>query len=377
MSQRTRISLLAAVLLFFEGAENAAAQGSAGAPARLTARSQVVYTITIDPNAAPGLPAGADAVAFDRSNRLYILDRANRFVYVYRADGALDRRVDLRQVVEAPLQMTVTRDDRIVVSDIARKSFISIAAADPRQSTSHPFGTRALSGPLMANPQGGVVTQARSVAEADLQAGTLPAPQMIWFPLDGRGPVVLHTFARTAGSRGPRNPLTPAALAAPLPGRGAAVATSDAYRIQVSRDGRTREIVRAVAARAVAARDREWAQQQSGCEQVMMIGPSGRTRASSLGAGGAGRDLPTRMPVLRGLGVAPDGRIWVERTPADPGRPGPVDVFDADGRLVGEVDGVGVPAAWALDGETTAYVSRDSRCRFTVQVRRVRLAEPR
>lgn len=235
------------------------------------------------------------------------------------------------------------------------------------------MGPVAPTGPLAAHPDGGVVMQARPISEGDLAAGRIPPPRLLWFPLDGRRPVVLHAFAGTPGSRGVRNPLTPGPLTAPLSGGGAVVALADGYRLQVVREGRAREIARTVRPRAVSDRDRHWAQRQAACEQVFMVGPSGRAQAN-VGGAPPMRDLPDRMPILRALGVAPDGRIWVERTPADLDRAGPVDVFGTDGRLLGSVEGVGVPRAWASDGQTVAYVTRDARCRVTVEVRRVSIS---
>jgi hypothetical protein len=371
MPHNARFFLVATVLLCASGAAPAAAQTPPGAPRNVPARSQTLFRHTLGPQSPPALPANADAVAFDRGNRLHVLDRQNRFIYVFRTDGALDRRLDLRGVADSPLQMTVTRDDRIVVSDVVRKVLISIDPRDPRRATEHAVGAMALSGPLAPHPDGGVVTQARPVSEADLATGRIPPARVVWFPLDGRAPVVLHTFASTSGGRGPRNPLTPGPLVAPLSGGGAVVALPDGYRLQVLRDGRTREIVRTASARAVGDHDRRWARQQAACEQVFMVGPSGRTQVNLAGAAPPIPPLPDRMPVLRALGVAPDGRIWVERTPSDPDRAGSVDVLSADGRLLGSVEGIGVPRAWAPDGQTAAYVTRDAGCRDTVEVRRV------
>lgn len=375
MSRNYRIPLLAATLLFLGGAAEAAAQGGTASPGRLTARSQALFTLSIDPNAAPGLPGSADAVAFDRGSRLYVLDRQSGFVYVFRPNGGLDLRIELRPLIGAPLQMTVTRDDRVVVSDAARQVFISIDPRNPGRSTTHPVVDMALTGPLAPHPDGGVVTQVRPLSESDLARGSIPPPQVVWFPLDGRSAVVLHAFPGTPGPRGTRNPLTPPPLAAALPDRGAVVALGDAYRLQVVRGGRAREIVRSISARAVTARDRQWAERQAACEQVFMAGPSGRAGANVRTAPPL-RDAPARMPVIRGLGVDPEGRIWVERTPSDMERAGPVDVFAADGRLLGSVEGIGSPHAWAPDGQTAAFVTRDARCRLTVQVRRVHVAGP-
>lgn len=371
MPHHAKFFLVAAILLCAGGAAPAAGQTPALSPSNVAARSQTLFRHTLGPQSPPALPASADAVAFDRGNRLHVLDRQNRFIYVFRTDGALDRRLDLRGVADSPLQMTVTRDDRIVVSDIARKVLISIDPRDPRRATEHAIGEVALSGPLAAHPDGGVVTQARPVPEADLAAGRIPPARVVWFPLGGRAPVVPHTFASTSAGRGPRNPLTPGPLMAPLSGGGAVVALPEAYRLQVVRDGREREIARTASARAVGDRDRHWARQQAACGRVFMVGPSGRTQVNLGGAAPPMPRLPDRMPVLRALGVAPDGRIWVERTPADPDRAGPVDVLGVDGRLLNSVEGIGVPGAWAPDGQTVAYVTRDAGCRDTVEVRRV------
>jgi hypothetical protein len=79
------------------------------------------------------------------------------------------------------------------------------------------------------------------------------------------------------------------------------------------------------------------------------------------------------VPVISGIGVEWGGRIWVERTAAEPGEPGPIDVIDADGRYFGTIaaEGPRIPAAFGPDG-LIAYIERDELDVPSVRTLRIR-----
>jgi hypothetical protein len=79
------------------------------------------------------------------------------------------------------------------------------------------------------------------------------------------------------------------------------------------------------------------------------------------------------IPAIAEMGVDWEDRIWVERSGADVGADGPIDVITADGRYLGTIpaDGVRIPDAFGPDG-LLAYIETDE---LDVQhVRVVRLA---
>jgi hypothetical protein len=81
------------------------------------------------------------------------------------------------------------------------------------------------------------------------------------------------------------------------------------------------------------------------------------------------------IPVIAGLGVDWDNRIWVERS-ARPGEDGPIDVVDAEQRYYGSIpaDGPRLPAAFGPNG-LVAYIERDELDVPSVRVMRFRINE--
>lgn len=78
------------------------------------------------------------------------------------------------------------------------------------------------------------------------------------------------------------------------------------------------------------------------------------------------------VPVIAGIGVEWGGRIWVERSPAEPGEPGPIDVIDTSGQYFGTIppDGPRVPSAFGPDG-LVAYIEKDELDVPSVRVMRI------
>ena len=78
------------------------------------------------------------------------------------------------------------------------------------------------------------------------------------------------------------------------------------------------------------------------------------------------------LPVIAGLKVDWDDRIWVTRTGADGSSGGPTDIVTADGRYVGTLPagGLRTPHGFGPDG-LMAYIERDEMDVPTVRVIRL------
>jgi hypothetical protein len=76
------------------------------------------------------------------------------------------------------------------------------------------------------------------------------------------------------------------------------------------------------------------------------------------------------IPALKGLRVAPTGKLWVERTPAFGVEDGPVDLLTAEGQYLGTINGVGLPAAISRGG-LAAFTEVDDMGVDRVIVRRL------
>jgi hypothetical protein len=62
---------------------------------------------------------------------------------------------------------------------------------------------------------------------------------------------------------------------------------------------------------------------------------------------------------IQGMIVTPSGKIWVERTPANIGDPGPIDLLTPDGRYLGTLNGTKLPEAVSATGRAV-YLERDA-----------------
>ncbi|HEY0035241.1 MAG TPA: hypothetical protein VGB66_01070, partial [Longimicrobium sp.] len=76
------------------------------------------------------------------------------------------------------------------------------------------------------------------------------------------------------------------------------------------------------------------------------------------------------IPALRGLRVAPSGKLWVERTPPFGAEVGPVDLLTAEGEDLGTINGLGLPAAISRGG-LAAFTEVDDLGVDRVVVRRL------
>lgn len=84
------------------------------------------------------------------------------------------------------------------------------------------------------------------------------------------------------------------------------------------------------------------------------------------------------IPVIAAIGAEWDGRIWVERSPAEPGEPSEIDVINADGHYFGTIppEGPRMPSAFGPDG-LVAYIETDELDVPSVRVMRIVTDESR
>jgi hypothetical protein len=136
-------------------------------------------------------------------------------------------------------------------------------------------------------------------------------------------------------------------------------------------------IQRPVRVRRPTARDRERARQrlreqlQSGRGMVMVMrqqGPGGGGGPPRAGGPGLSREqieervremqFADTVRAIQGMTVAPSGKLWVERTPASIGDPGPIDILMTSGQYLGTVTGLRLPEAISATGRAV-WLERD------------------
>lgn len=349
----------------------APAAGQADAPT-LRVTGQTIYTLRLPAAATDRLPAQAHTVAFDGRARLFLLDRTSGAVWIFGPDGSLDRRVEVGGPARNAMHMSVTREGRIVLSDGAQRALVTIDPARPSDAATHPLGDYVPSGALIPHPSGGVVVQARSLPNRATGAWDRDV-HLRWYPLDGRAPRTLRAVAPADGARTGAPGVSSMPLAAVLPDGLAIAADPRVYRVELSSGGRTRTLSRSGTGRAVTEADREWLASRARCTPARVVGPSGPADPGMLaGAGPAvAQRHPERVSAISRMGWSPLRELWIERPGARLDRPGPVDVYRADGSFRGVLAGIGVPDVWTPDGQVAAYLTRDAGCRVTITVRQV------
>jgi hypothetical protein len=171
---------------------------------------------------------------------------------------------------------------------------------------------------------------------------------------------------------------SPLTLWGVLPGGGVALTHTQLYTIKVyDANGRTvRLLQRPVRVRRPTERDRERDRQlmrermRSGRGMVTvtrMVGGGGGPAPRQGGSGTSPEQIEQRVRELQfadtvrtiqGMTVTPGGKLWVERTPASIGDPGPIDILTPDGRYLGTVRGIKLPNAVSATGRAV-WLERD------------------
>ncbi|HEY0037441.1 MAG TPA: 6-bladed beta-propeller [Longimicrobium sp.] len=361
---------------------------------------------------AVGAAEGADheifgeiaGVAFDASDNLYVLDRPNARVMVYGPNGRFLRQIGRKGQgpgeLAVPMQLAITGDGTVVVMDLAR----------PAYSLFRPDGTfirnvaveglmPAPNSPMAWHPRGGVVSTFRAAPTDNPRTGTHTQNivPLTFYPFGGGNPVRLYqipqqwTTQSSSSAPGqmivrmvPPPTFSPAVLFGVLPGGQMALSFTSGYTVRIlDANGQTvRYLQRAMPVRRTTDRDRERARAE---RSEMMQSGRGRVTITRGGGGPPPRGAPggaeiermlgemrfaDTIPALKGLRVAPSGKLWVERTPAFGVEDGPVDLLTAEGQYLGTINGLGLPAAISRGG-LAAFTEVDDLGVDRVVVRRL------
>lgn len=409
-ARRSAVPLLAAALL----ALDAGAARAQGAIVRLPEQDRVLAG-TAPQVFALGKAEGAEheifgdigSVAFDAAENLYVLDRQSKRVMVYDRTGRFLRQIGKEGEgpgeLIAPRQMTLAGDGTVIIFDLAR----------PGYSLFRPDGTFVrnvategelpdMNAQLTWHPRGGVVGTFRQPPPDRIQPGSSTVREnvqpLMFQPLAGGAPSRLFSIPRTSTMQQSATPdgnlqvrmvpppvFTPPVLLGTLPSGQMALSFTSGYTVRVlDQNGQTlRYLQRPVRPRLTSDRDRERAR-----EQARELWQSGRGMVRiERGGGGGGVPRPPRsmpsleqrlaqmqfadtIPALQGLRVSPSGKLLVERTGANVGDVGPVDVITPEGQYLGTFTGIGLPDAISRGG-LAAYIDYDEDQVGHVIVRRL------
>jgi hypothetical protein len=344
-------------------------------------------------------------VAFDAADNLYVLDRQSARVMVYGPDGRFRRQIGKKGQgpgeLSVPLQMAVAPNGTVVVNDGARQGFSVFGPDGAFVRNVAMEGMLASPAGIVWHPRGGVVSAVRPMLARDgsftQRTSTVP---LLFLPAAGGAPVQLfdipQTFTTQQNSTGPaRNTVTrvriqgpprfaPAALYGVLPNGEVALSFTTGYTVRVlDASGHTvRYLQRPMRPRLATEADRE--RERDRFRENMRTG-RGIIRISTGGGGGGGRpaisgaeveqrvaemEFADTIAAVRGLRVAPSGRIWVERTAAVFSEDGPLDLITATGEYLGTTTAMKLPDAISRGG-LAAFIERDEDDVEHVVVRRL------
>ena len=398
-SPMKRFTLTLALAL---GAVPAAAQQVVRLPAQDRAvggRITTVFAVGKMEGRSWEMLSNAEQAVFDRADNLYVLDRGNQRVLVFDRAGRFVRQLGHKGggpgEFEVPVGLAVLANG-VAVMDLAHQNLTLFGADGRFQRTvawrpAWGFPDRALA----ADPRGGVVTllrpglvpgpggappatQTQALARVSLAGNgsatpffTLPDPSPPQRRVDNSGGAT-RVNMRISGPP----EFAPVTRWGVLPGGAVALTHTQLYMIKVlDANGRVvRLIQRPVRVRRPTERDRERARErmreamQSGRGMIMI------TRGGAPGGRGpAGPPPMTRERIeervrelqfadtvrtIQGMIVTPSGKLWVERTPAVIGDPGPIDILTPDGRYLGTLNGTKLPVAISATGRAV-YLERD------------------
>ncbi|MFL5380890.1 MAG: 6-bladed beta-propeller [Longimicrobiaceae bacterium] len=395
-----RILTIAAATLL---ATQAAAQQVVRLPARdhpLGGRITTMFAVGRMEGRSWEMLSNAEQAVFDRADNLYLLDRGNQRVLVFDRAGRFVRQLGHKGggpgEFEVPVGLAVLADGSIAVLDVAHQN-LTLFGADGRfrRTVAWQPGWGFPDRTLAADPRGGVVTllrpglvpgpggvlptrQTQALARVSLAGNGAATP---FFTLPDLSPPQRRVDNSGGSTRvnlritGPPE-FAPITRWGVLPGGAVALTHTQLYTVKVlDANGRVvRLIQRPVPVRRPTERDREHARQEvrermrSGRGMVLVTrgsGPGGRAPAGPPPMSREQIEQRVRelqfadtVRTIQGMLVTPSGKIWVERTPANIGAPGPIDILAADGRYLGTLNGTNLPAAISATGRA-AYLERD------------------
>jgi hypothetical protein len=344
------------------------------------------------------------AVAFGRDGRLYVIDGDAGHVVVFdatgRVVGTLGQPGEGPGSLAWPTGLVVKDDGEVVVLDAARRRWVRFGPeGDVLPGVAIPEDVSLPGGPLALHPSGRVMgtrdddvegTGPRAVtlhpaggrATDTGQSGRVAGGSeaaivwIAWRPVTPESRAL--TPEETGGLRVRLPPLVgfhPHVHAVPLPDGRIVVADSTDYRLRVVAEdgtvvrslGRSVEPTPVTEAFRAAERERRLAELEADPPAMMVSNAAGqsmgvaddpvmrleRARIDAMG-------FHEEVPVVAGLMVDPEGRLWVLRAGAVPGQPGAIDVFDQNLDLIGTLPASAAifPAAFGPDGRV-AHVALD------------------
>jgi hypothetical protein len=333
-----------------------------------------------------------------------VLDRPNARVMVYGPTGRFLRQIGRKGQgpgeLTVPMQLAITGDGTLVVMDLARPAY-SLFRPDGTfiRNVAMAGGMPMPGSPMAWHPRGGMVGTFRSPPADNPRTGTHTENivPLTFYSFAGGNPVRLYQIPQQwttqSSSSGPGQmqirmspppTFSPAVLFGVLPGGQMALSFTSGYTVRIlDANGQTvRYLQRPVPVRRTTERDRERARAQ---RREDMESGRGRITISRGGGGAPPRGAPSgpaleqmlgemrfadTIPALRGLRVAPSGKLWVERTPPFGVEEGPVDLLTAEGQYLGTITGVGLPAAISRGG-LAAFTEVDDLGVDRVVVRRL------
>ena len=400
----TAAPLLAAALM----TADAAAQGRVvQLPERdrvLSGAAPQVYAVGAAEGAEHEIFGEIAGVAFDAADNLYVLDRPNARVMVYGPNGRFIRQIGRKGQgpgeLTVPMQLAIAGDGTVVVMDLARPAYSLFRPDGTFIRNVAMEGVMPLGTQMAWHPRGGVVGTFRAAPADNPRTGTHTETTipLTFHPFGGGNPVRLYQIPQQwttqSSSSGPGQmqirmspppTFSPAVLFGVLPGGQMALSFTSGYTVRIlDANGQTvRYLQRPLPVRRTTERDRERARAQ---RREMMESGRGRVTITTGGGGGrAPRGAPggaeiermlgemrfaDTIAALRGLRVAPSGKLWVERTPAFGAEDGPVDLLTPEGQYLGTINGLGLPAAISRGG-LAAFTEVDDLGVDRVVVRRL------
>lgn len=348
-----------------------------------------------------GIVAG---VAFDASDNLYVLDRQGAHVLVYDRTGRHVRTIGKQGQgpgeLMVPLALAIGGDGTVIISDIGRPGY-SLFRPDGtfiRNIIMEGYMPGLGSGGVGWHPRGGIVAAVREPMGPGSGTRTQNIMPLLFQPLAGGEPTRLYNIPQAIRvqqeSRGandvrvrvsPPPMFSPAVLFGVIPNGQMALSFTSGYTVRIlDASGQTvRYLQRPMRTRLTTEADR-----QRGRENQREVMASGRNQIRvQIGGPGPGpaarepsrQDMERRLsemefadtiPALRGLRVAPSGKLWVERTGPVVGESGPIDLVTPEGQYLGTITGTALPDAISRNG-LAAYIERDDDGVERVVVRRL------
>lgn len=384
-----------------------------GRDALLRSRPAAVWSVGTDEGESWEMLSNVMAMAFDRTDHLYVLDQGNHRVLVFDAAGRFVRQFGKQGggpgEFQAPMGLAVLSDGRIAVLDAGRRAYSLFTPAGvhqtdvfipeelgfprPGETYALPDGTiMARSMPLfrmagggpaqMTGPQKSPVyrlTMTEKPTASTIYEFTMAPPTVRTSEGAGGRRTVMAMYAPPVFEKQP--------TFAALPDGGAAISTTADYTIEIRDAGgrATRTLVRPIRPRPVTKKDMDLAREER--RRQMEEGPRGGVFVSA--GGGSVRtsqaaQIPDgqieeqlrnitfaeEIPVIERVWSDPTGRLWIQRSSREAGGETPIDLVAPGDRYVGTISGVKLPSAVSASG-LAAWVERDELDIERIVVRRL------